>query len=202
MTELSIQTTQMLACLERMKAGDREAREELLRRITGRMEKLARKMLRGFPDVRQFEQTDDVLQHSLLRLVRSLESVTPGSMRDFFNLAAVHIRRELLDLARHYRGPHGMGPNQMAPGRAETENLVGDQAVTHDTDDVERWCAFHEEVERLPANEREVVSLIFYHDWPQADVAQLFQVDERTIRRWWQAARLKLHAKLRQFDVV
>ena len=47
--------------------------------------------------------------------------------------------------------------------------------------------------EALPAEEREVVGLIFYHGWEQAKVAELFQVNERTVRRRWQSAMLKLH---------
>jgi DNA-directed RNA polymerase specialized sigma24 family protein len=40
--------------------------------------------------------------------------------------------------------------------------------------------------------EREVVCLTFYHGWTQMQIAELFQVDERTIRRRWRAAVLKL----------
>ena len=31
--------------------------------------------------------------------------------------------------------------------------------------------------------------LTFYHGWTQAEIAELFQVDERTIRRRWQLPR-------------
>jgi DNA-directed RNA polymerase specialized sigma24 family protein len=37
--------------------------------------------------------------------------------------------------------------------------------------------------EQLPAQERGVVSLMFYHGWTQPQIAELFQVDQRTIRR-------------------
>lgn len=50
----------------------------------------------------------------------------------------------------------------------------------------------------LPTDEREVVGLIFYHGWSQEEVAELFQVTERTVRRWWQSARLKLHERLKE----
>jgi RNA polymerase sigma factor (sigma-70 family) len=36
--------------------------------------------------------------------------------------------------------------------------------------------------------EREVVGLIFYHGWTQAQTAELFGVDERTVRRRWRSA--------------
>ena len=48
------------------------------------------------------------------------------------------------------------------------------------------------EVEKLPAEEREVVGLIFYHGWKQAEVADLFGISERTVRRRWESAKEKL----------
>jgi DNA-directed RNA polymerase specialized sigma24 family protein len=49
----------------------------------------------------------------------------------------------------------------------------------------------------LPTEEREIVGLIFYHGWTQAAVAELFQANERTVRRRWEAALLRLHGTLR-----
>jgi DNA-directed RNA polymerase specialized sigma24 family protein len=54
--------------------------------------------------------------------------------------------------------------------------------------DLDLWSAFHEQVEWLPAEEREVVGLTFYHGWTQAQIAELFGVDERTVRRRWRRA--------------
>ena len=90
--------------LDRWQAGDRGAADELLELAGVRLGKLARRMCKSFPNVRPWAETDDVLQGSLIRLFRTLRNIRPASTRDFFNLAAVHIRRELLDLARHYRG--------------------------------------------------------------------------------------------------
>jgi DNA-directed RNA polymerase specialized sigma24 family protein len=41
--------------------------------------------------------------------------------------------------------------------------------------------------------EREVIALVFYHGGTQTQVADLLQVDERTVRRRWQAACLRLN---------
>jgi DNA-directed RNA polymerase specialized sigma24 family protein len=38
-------------------------------------------------------------------------------------------------------------------------------------------------VERLLVEEREVVGLRFYHGWSEADIAALFSITERTVRR-------------------
>src|SRR5882672_10948938 len=99
----------MIRCLERMQDGDLGAREELLRHVRGRLERLTRKMLQDYPRVKRYEQTDDVLQSAILRLLAALRDVRPASTRDFFGLASLQIRRELLDLAKHYYGPEGEG---------------------------------------------------------------------------------------------
>lgn len=54
----------MPAGLERMRAGD-AACGELLRSVSGRLERLARKLLRGFPRVSRWVQTGDVLRVAL-----------------------------------------------------------------------------------------------------------------------------------------
>jgi RNA polymerase sigma-70 factor (ECF subfamily) len=94
-------TTTLLAMLTRYRHGDTAALDELLRRISGRLERLARKMLRGYPVVRDREETGDVLHNALFRLTRALREVRPSSTAAFFGLAAEQIRRELLDLARY-----------------------------------------------------------------------------------------------------
>ena len=96
--------TQLQACIARMKAGDNAAKNELLRSAYERLRGLARKMLRqDFPRLKNWEQTDDVLQIAALRLDRALGVVPVASAAEFFRLAASAIRRELLDLARHYQ---------------------------------------------------------------------------------------------------
>jgi RNA polymerase sigma factor (sigma-70 family) len=181
--------------LERMRAGDQTARDELLRGVSARLEKLARKMLKRYPHVRRWTETGDVMQNAIIRLLRALESLQPKTTRDFFNLAAVQIRRELIDLARHHFGPMGDAANL----ESGVDAAVGaDRERDHD---LEFWTTFHTAVETLPAEEREVVSLIFYHDWKQQQVAELFQVNARTVRRWWQSALVKLHDQCRDLPV-
>src|SRR5438270_11169773 len=95
-------TAQLEGWLLRMRAGDASARGELLEHVCERLRRLTRKMLKGFPGVKRYAETDDVLQNSLLRLLRALDDVQPTSTREFLGLAATQIRRELLDLARHF----------------------------------------------------------------------------------------------------
>jgi RNA polymerase sigma-70 factor (ECF subfamily) len=172
----------------RIRAGDESAREELFRSVAARLQRLAQRMLRRFPAVRRQELTDDVLQNALVRLLRALEAVDPLSTREFLGLAALQLNRELLDLARKCaRRPAAADPAPRAPGEPE---------VPDEGPDLERWAAFHEAVEQLPAPERDVVRLTFYHGWTQRQVAELFGVSERTVRRWWHAACGRLQAAL------
>lgn len=179
--------------LARMRAGDRRAEDELIRAILGRFHNLARRMLNRFPDLKQLHQTGDVVQDALLRLLRAIRAVTPETTRDFFNLAAEQIRRQLLDLARHHRRV------QIVP-LVVSDSSSGDGAGPPDpappVGDLEKWEQFHAAVEDLPLEQREVIGLAFYHGWTQAQIANLFQVDERTIRRRWQAACLALNDAL------
>jgi RNA polymerase sigma-70 factor (ECF subfamily) len=133
----------------------------------------------------------------LLRLLRTLEKVEPQSIRDFFALAATVMRRELLDLARHFAQANraGAAPGGALPGVGGAAPETA--APTDDSDELERWHRFHEAAEQLPVKEREVVSLIFYHGKQQAEVAELLDVTVRTVQRRWETAMAKLQAVLR-----
>jgi RNA polymerase sigma factor (sigma-70 family) len=197
MPEETFNTMQLQGWMVRIKAGDRSAKDELYRAVCGQLERLARNMLKRFPQVRRWEDTGDVLQNATLRLYRGLDKLEVQSTRQFFGLAAAQIRRELLDLWRHYYGREGHGANyasaELPPGSvAAPEGMRAADGALDDED----WGRFHEAVEQLPGEEREIVGLIFYHNWKQADVAELFQVDVRTVQRRWQAAMHALYQKL------
>ena len=65
--------SQLQAWIARMNAGDNAAKNELLRYAYERLRGLARKMLRqDFPRLKNWEETDDVLQNAALRLDRAL----------------------------------------------------------------------------------------------------------------------------------
>jgi len=189
-------STQIRLCIDRMRSGDTSARDELLGHASERLTRLTRKMLRDFPGVHRWEQTDDVLQNAALRLCRALGEVQPTTVADFLRLAAAQIRRELLDLARRYSGPHGLGAHHASEVGAGTAPAAAAEPsvtdTTHDPDRLSAWTDFHREVEALPAEEREAFDLLFYQGLPQAEAAAVLDVSVRTIKRRWQAARLRL----------
>jgi RNA polymerase sigma-70 factor (ECF subfamily) len=179
----------LTALLDRVRAGDAAARDHLFRAAQTRLEDLARRMLARQPAVRRWAETGDVFQNAALRLVRALEGTPVSDTREFFNLAAAVIRRELIDMARHFLGSR-RGPPGSLDGHPEPA------APALDTAGLDRWAALHEAVERLPPEQREVFGLTLYHGWTQPQIAELFGVDERTVRRRWRAAVEALHQAL------
>jgi RNA polymerase sigma-70 factor (ECF subfamily) len=201
--EPEFRTTLMNDWLQRLRANDRAAREELLAAVAERLERLARKMLGRFPNVQRWAETGDVLQGALLRLLRSLEKVEPADTRAFFGLAAIEIRRELLDLARHFYGPQGLGANHANQHESPAQQPIEPVDTAEEApEDMEKWCRFHEAVEQLPVEDREIVGLIFYHGWSTTQVAELLQVTARTVRRRWQAVLIRLHGLMHDATLV
>ncbi len=202
MSDESWQTTQMKGWIERLKSGDETARSELLNCAYDRMVRLTRKMLRSYPRLHRWEETSDVMQNAALRLYRSLGQVHPAGVIEFLRLAALNIRRELLDMAKHYYGPEGQGANHATQERnpdSSGSNWMERNAPDKGGDDPTRlaaWTEFHRQVEELPAEEREIFDLLWYQGLTQAEAASLLDISERTVKRRWQSARLLLHDRL------
>ncbi len=173
-------TTSLHDLIARFRSGETGALDALVRRTEGRLALFARRMLAGFPAVRAREEADDILQGALLRLARALRQETPRSAQEFLALAAVQIRRELLDLARRHARRPAVGLAADPPAPAD------------DSGELDRWAALHQAVERLPADRREVFGLTFYHGWTQAQIAELLGVSDRQVRRLWIDACLRL----------
>ncbi|QEH38502.1 RNA polymerase sigma factor SigM [Aquisphaera giovannonii] len=199
MADGDARTTVLVNLLDRMRAGDRAAVDELVRAFQRRLAHLARKMLRRYPGVERWVEDDDVLQASLVRLLRALESVRPASTSAFFGLAAEQMRRELLDLARHFFGPQGIGANHASRAGPDEVRCGADVPDPRDglDGDLDRWTRFHEEVAKLPAEDRAVVDLLYYHGWKQAEAAELLGVHAKTVRRRWEAVLINLHGILK-----
>lgn len=193
MSEPSPQTLQLQDWLQRLRAGDPAAPDELLRHVSGRLQRLTRQMLRGHPAVHRWAQTEDVLQGALMRLLRAVRDVKPSSARDFFALATQQIRRELIDLARHYYGPHGLGANHVTPGPDGLRPGPDPGNESTEPSRLAEWCEFHRKIDELPEEQREVVGLLFYQGLTQAEAAALLGVTVRTVQRRWHAALVQLH---------
>ena len=214
MSDSSSSVTRILqGLLDRLRGGDEKARDELIEHACGRLVVLTRKMLGRFSRLRAWEETGDVAQNAILRLRRALEQVQPGSVREFMGLASVQIRRELLDLSRHYFGREGQDRSdenflqknaplvisqaQGASDESQGPGIVPAAGDSSDSSNFEMWSKFHEVVQSLSDVEREVVELLWYQDLSQEEAAELLGVDESTVKRRWRAARFKFNDALK-----
>jgi RNA polymerase sigma factor (sigma-70 family) len=190
------QTSEAGDLLDRLRAGDGSARERLITLAQERFIALARTMLRRYPHVRRWEETDDLLQAALMRLHRSLLVVRPEDVPHFDNLAATQIRRELIDLARSYHGPEGIGANHHTDRTNPEARLA--QLTDHDgmPETLEGWASFHEAVDRLPEEERQVVELLWYRGLTHAQAAEALNLATKTVQRRWASARLMIRDAL------
>ncbi len=100
----------------------------------------------------------------------------------------MHMRRELIDLARKHFGAEGLGANHHTDGGIASDNKPN----TAEPETNEAWIKFHEQVEALPDQEREVVNLLWYEEMTQPEAADVLVVSLATVKRRWQAARLRL----------
>lgn len=182
-----LHTSQLRDLIRRIQQGDPIALNELLRRASGRLEKLARAMLRQYPRVRDSEQTSDVVQEASMSLTAALRQLTFHSTREFYGLAAEHIRRRLIDLARR----QGRRPATLPLPEGENE--------PHDPrtdEDLSNWQALHEAVARLPNDAREAFLLRFYHGCTVDQVVEVMGISRRTAARLHARALAALSAQL------
>jgi len=195
-------TVRLQRCLDRLLDGDAQAREELIACAADRVSNLAQKMFRGDGRLGRWEETADIAQGALLRLWRALQDVRPASLREFFRLATVQVRREMIDLARHHFGPlgaaafHASNP-PVESGQTASAPPHGDRAdLSHEPSQMAAWAEFHEHAGSLPDELGEVFDLIFYQGLSHAEAAALLGISTKTVQRRWQEGCLRLHTAL------
>jgi RNA polymerase sigma-70 factor (ECF subfamily) len=192
-------TVRLQRCLDRLRDGDARAREELIACAAERVTKLAQKMFEGDGRLQRWEETADVAQGALMRLWKALQDVRPGSLREFFRLATVQVRREMIDLARHHFGPLGAAGFHASQAPADSGQNTsatphGDRAdFSLEPSVLASWAEFHEQVGSLPEEIGEVFDLIFYQGLSHAETAQLLGVSTKTVQRRWQESCIRLH---------
>jgi len=180
--------------LDRLLEGGPAARMALLDHSQERLRRLTHRMLRKYPGVARWEDTNDVFQNVLIRLDKALQEVTPPSPAGFLSLAATHLRWELIDLSRRYNGPSGLNVHYASPPiDQEGVRTAPDQTVEDcDPFGLSVWNEFHSHIESMPVEQRKLFDVLFYQGLPQVEAATVLAVPLRTLRRRWQEARVRL----------
>lgn len=188
----------LACCLERLAAGEKSARDEILGICDQRMRVLSHRLLGKFARVRRWDNTDDVAQNAAIRLHRALGNTVPDSPRGLMALMATQIQRELIDLARKHAGPQSWASNHdtnAGQSGREGECRVDEAQATDSTDEtipLERWEEFHAAIEKLPGDLREVFRMVWYLGLDREAAAKAMGCSVRTLGRMWQEAREKV----------
>ena len=182
--------------IRRFNEGDPEAREALLHATSERLLALAHKIKQSFSGVGRWEQTEDVCQIASLKIYDALKATQLNDARHYFRLAAKKIRETLIDLARHYQGPQGMGANhmtQLVPADGEAPPPPHDPGeMTQNPGLLAQWQDLHLKIEELSESSREMFDLLWYNELSQEKVAELIGVSVRQVKRRWRSAKLEL----------
>lgn len=163
------------------------ARAALVGIAAERVQALARRMLAGSPQVRRWTETDDVVQNSMVRLYRALGGVIPNDAQHFVRLAALQVRRELIDLTRRLRNPESFAANHDTNVIADGSHRI-DGAAAGEADGparLDEWTRFHATADALPEDERAIFGMVWYLGLTQNEIADLLGWSPRTVRRRW-----------------
>jgi RNA polymerase sigma-70 factor (ECF subfamily) len=186
-------STRVQQLLERLRDGDAAATNELIEHVSDQLCRLVRVIFhKEFPRLEGMHGTGSILSETTLRLLTSLQQVQPQTPRAFFGYVSLEIRRVLLELARsddlRTRWFESVEPKgqETVLQRREPEDAAGDPV------NLAMWTEFHQCVERLPEDEREVVNLRFYQGIKPGAIADLMGINRRTVSRLWQNALLTL----------
>lgn len=190
-------TAHVAKLLQQIRDGHSDSVQALLEASMQRLQVLAKRISGDLPGVKRWEQTDDLVQNSMIRLWKAITKHRPPTPLDYYRLASAIIRRELIDLSRHYFGAEGMGANM-----AKTSNAVDSLSLspvdlkseqTYEPSSLAIWTEFHSYIDSLNDETRALFDLLWYQDLTLTQAAELLGSSERTIRRRWKLARVALY---------
>jgi RNA polymerase sigma factor (sigma-70 family) len=187
MQEIPDQVARIDEVFKRIREGDASARGELFEYAWDRLGRLVKYSFRG-DKLHRWEQTDDVRQNLSIRLLEALDAVKPASLLHFYRLVNQHIVWTLLDLAKHYYGPHGWGTHY----DTDKAPLEGPGPAPREAADFDAE-RFKKALENLSEEERDVFTLHQLQELPFAEIASLLGLTHGQVKRRFRTAKLKLH---------
>jgi RNA polymerase sigma factor (sigma-70 family) len=165
---------------------------ELLDRAVRRLQLLSGAILhRSYPRLTQPPlnvSTDELLGGVVAGLLTAMRTVRPRTVREFFALAAQHMRWQLNDLARRL-------DKQPAVAGLDTESVPAPPSSSGSglTPDARRML---DAIDNLPGDEREAFNLVRIQGLTYSEAAEVVGVSTKTVQRRLNRARLLLAEQL------
>jgi RNA polymerase sigma factor (sigma-70 family) len=128
-------------------------------------------------------QADELLGAVVERLLKALREARPATVRQFFSLAAQHIRWELNDLARRLdeQAPAAELGDRPVPAPAGSDSALSPDARL-----------MLDAIGELPDDDREAFDLVRIQGLTQPEAAEVLGVSVKTVQRRLNHARLLL----------
>ncbi len=176
--------------------GDPSAAEHLMPLIYEHLRHLAREYMRQERGGHTLGSTA-LVHEAYLRLVDA-RAVSWQGRAHFFSLAARAMRRILVDHARHRQTLRRGGQQQRVP--LEEAEMVKAAAPDERGPDLVALDAALGRFAQVHARPSQVVELRFFGGMEISDIAEVLQVNARTVDRDWQFAKAWLHRELGDRD--
>ncbi len=181
----------------RFNAGDPAAKEELLGHVRHRLMAITRGRLRGpggFTQVARWNETDDVVQEACLLLAKTLEQVPINSGDHFLRLAALQIKRTLLNMHAHVNTQsHYSAKLEEGPARVDDGGPDGRLALAPArTDTLFRWDKFLDHFKTLSEEQRQMLDDIFFNGCTRQETADRLKIGITTFKDRWLRLKLQL----------
>jgi len=197
-------TTKLGALLKDYAAGKPEALDDIVRHAQDRLRRFASRMLSTSAVKREWHDTDDLLQGALIRLARALRDCKPTAPESFGKLATLQLKRELRDLCKSLRrqkrdvGRVTRLDNPVDDGVTSARAIdPADHATNHE--DLLDWTEFHNAIERLPDEQRDVMDEVFYNGQSHDQAAAILGISSKTVQRRLRKAEEALAASLKSY---
>ena len=177
----------LTAQLNAARSGDRHAADHALNAVYGELKKLARSILRG--NALTLNPTS-LVHDAFLKLIPESDRQF-ADRGHFFKLSARAMRQILVDQARS-------GASDKRGGKWSRTELSDELAIKTGTDRVD-ILSVHAALSRLQAFDPELVEIVeayFFAGFTFEEIAEIQKVNERTVRRQWEVARLFLTKEL------
>jgi RNA polymerase sigma factor (sigma-70 family) len=180
-------TADLQLLIDRLRRGDDAARRELLRRAHDRLLKIAATVFReDFPSLQGRHDLESVVSEVWMRLVGALEKTHPQTVEGFFGLVFLKVRQVLLDMAQRQRRIDARwGGRPVDAGESDSLAEFDRPDTSHDPGKLALLTEFHEQIERLPEDQRRIFELHYYGGFSQAEIAQMLGVHKKQVSRLW-----------------
>ena len=183
--------TDITALLQKVQAGEAEAREVLFAAAYPMLERLARARLRD-GGRNTLLDTGGLVHESYLRYIRSGE-LRAQDRRAFFAFASQVMRSVIVSSARERAAKkRGAGQRPLTLSADMAEGLPAGE------NDILRVHDALESLAHVDARLAQLVQMRYFGGYSEQEIAETLDVNERTVQRLWLKARLMLRAAIEE----